>query len=185
MDIGPLLTVDYAIQNDRIGILGDGMINEKTFWMKTPRSFLGKLDWDIEQLRPLDKVLDAFPYTYQTINCAVTAWSMVDWVFDTLSATQRMALGLNEKVSSFKKHVQAESTALAVCREIADASKHKRVDHSPSPTIGTPVVDVWEGADGEYAFSFPIVDGELALDSLAVMIEARAYWVEFFEKHNL
>lgn len=165
--------------------MGDGMINEKTFWMKTPRSYLGKLEWDIEQLRALDKVRDAFPYTYQTINCAVTAWSMADWVFDTLSVTQKTALGLSEKVSSFKKHVQGESTALAVCREIADASKHKRVDHSPSPTIGTPVMEVWEAPNGNYSFSFPIVDGDLTLDSLAVMIEAREYWVEFFEKHNL
>ncbi len=62
---------------------------DKTFFIRTPADLLEKLRWEMGIL------LDSAPFdlqqrAYMVMNCAITAWQMKDWVYNTLNALDRL-----------------------------------------------------------------------------------------------
>jgi hypothetical protein len=77
---------------------------DKTFFVRTPADLLEKLRWEMGILR------DSAPFNlqqraYMVMNCAITAWQMKDWVYNTLNALDRLE-ALDDYV---KRHIKSRT----------------------------------------------------------------------------
>jgi hypothetical protein len=57
------------------------MPDRKPLGLESPRDLLAKLDWEILQLGHV--LEDETVASYRAFNCAVTAWSVTDWVWNS------------------------------------------------------------------------------------------------------
>jgi hypothetical protein len=113
---------------------------KQTFGLENCRDLLLKLEWEIEGLKnaPTD-LPDEF--TYRAFNGFVTAWHLADWVWKGMTEQQRKTLRLEWKCpkmnaeGQFAAELQKKSRALAICRQIATASKHVEVTKYPDETV--------------------------------------------------
>ena len=135
---------------------------------------LQKLKWDIEQLQMISS--HTVGYHYQAMNCAITAWQMCDWVFGDLDESKKI-LFPRERI--FRDHIKAESKWLRICRELADASKHRKLTGSPNPHIGTPFIDVFVTPSGEMITQMQVYDGAEVYSAEQVMWEAYDFWDKY------
>lgn len=152
----------------------------KTFSLRGPRDLLLKLKWDIEQLQLISS--HTVGYHYQAMNCAITAWQMCDWVYADLDDAQKISFPTERK---FRDHIKAGSKWLRICRELADASKHRNLKDSPCPHIGTPVIDVFVTPSGETITQMLVYDGSTVYSAEQVMWEAYEFWDEYLSKLGL
>ncbi|MGA3845696.1 hypothetical protein ACI2UC_18600 [Ralstonia nicotianae] len=106
---------------------------EKTFAMRAPADFFAKLQWEAAKLKGMDPQ-DLPAYVYQAVTCASDAWHMADWVYHALPCAERAKY---RSARQYRQFLRKDSEALAICREIADASKHFRLDNTPDPQIET------------------------------------------------
>lgn len=106
---------------------------EKTFAMRAPADFFAKLQWEAAKLKGMDP-RDLPAYLYQAVTCASDAWHMADWVYHGLPAEERTKY---QKEKQYRQFLRKDSEALAICREIADASKHCKLTYDPDPQIET------------------------------------------------
>lgn len=155
----------------------------KTFFLETPAHYLEKLRWDCDRLNKEYRSDPAF--VYQFMNCAQTAWHMVDWIAATFTAPKAPD---GKQISSLKKEVRDDCVALLICRELADAAKHRFLTNAPHADIAC----IRIGADvGSEAFQFWCIDSysttdvRLNGDSLGVqhpvviINEAIEYWAAY------
>ena len=113
---------------------------KKTFGLEDCRDLLRKLEWEIEGLRntPPD---DLDGLAFRAFNAFVTAWHMGDWVWKTMTEDQHEALRNDwaapamKDDGSFRGELRKRSRTLALCREIATASKHFDVTQRADETI--------------------------------------------------
>lgn len=89
-------------------------------------------------MRSFDITKYSYEKTYYTINAALTAWHMCDWLDETLTGEQRDALSkeAGEKIltkKSLQIWVKTRSRALVICDQIANAAKHRSIDERPEP----------------------------------------------------
>jgi hypothetical protein len=152
----------------------------KTFSLRGPRDLLAKLKWDIEQLQLISS--HTVGYHYQAMNCAVTAWQMCDWVYADLNESKR---ALFPRERQFRDHIKAESNWLKICRELADASKHRNLKDSPSLEIGTPLIDVFTTRNGETITQMQVYDGNAIYSAEQVMWGAYGFWEEYLNNLGL
>lgn len=119
----------------------------KVFNLSTPQHWLGKLHWEIKSFKRTesrnDGIFSELIAAYQATNCAITAWHMVDWIWEYCSPEEQKDLALkfklkNPTVECFGNYLKSTSITLRVCREIATASKHHRITRGvPDPMIDT------------------------------------------------
>lgn len=152
----------------------------KTFSLRGPRDLLAKLRWDIEQLQMI--LSETVGYHYQAMNCAVTAWQMCDWVYADIRESKKAEF---PRERQFRDHIKAESNWLRICRELADASKHRKLTDSPEPDIGTPYIDVFVTKSGEIVTQMQVYDGTEIYSAEQVMWGAYYFWEEYLDKHGL
>jgi hypothetical protein len=67
---------------------------DKVFVLSTPAHMLQKLAWEVAKLRetiaePPEKIAYMHAPAYIAFNCAVTAWHIADWAWQTADAEQR------------------------------------------------------------------------------------------------
>lgn len=152
----------------------------KTFHISTPRDMLRKLEWDIKQLVAISPF--TLEHHYQAMNCAVTAWQMGDWVHAALSTGQRAQFASPRK---FRDHVRAKCRWLSICRELADAAKHGKLNDDPSPVIGTAQLHIYQTPGGALVMSMPIADDDVEYTPEQVMTGAAEFWREYLDELGL
>jgi hypothetical protein len=117
---------------------------EKVFAMVTPYHYLRKLHWEVEGLRRVlneNSNFDSHLTTaYHGFNCAVTAWHMVDWVWESLTPGQQQELAAEMGMpsangSKFRHEMRLACRAINCCRDIATGSKHKVVSKGADPEV--------------------------------------------------
>ena len=176
--------------------------HDKTFGINGPGDLLKKLEWEIQALRNTPKS-DLTGLCYHAFNGVVTAWHMGDWVWAALNQDQRASLqaehGINNR-GEFLYWVRQTSQRLAICREIATASKHFTVDQSPRENIATiasarteKVTDskgneIVTGSGGFVvapAWALKVDDGGGQHELIDVLKEAKAFWRKFIDEQKI
>ncbi|WP_321895961.1 hypothetical protein [Paraburkholderia heleia] len=154
---------------------------EKTFALQSPADFFAKLQWEFARLKGTDPQTHP-DFIYQSITCANDAWHMADWVYHSLPELKRREF---PREKHYRQFVQNDSPALAICREIADASKHSRIDANPNPSIETRFVRTREPSTGsESIWWFVVTSGHLR-DIRQVIDSAVMYWCRTLDTYGL
>ena len=155
---------------------------KKTFSMSSTVDYLLKLDWEYKQMCKITDVA-APDMTYSFINFAVTAWHVVDWIKGDFGEERLMQIG--EEGQRLESYV-LQNEYIAICREIANASKHFEITRKPNPTITTiPAVaaDTYPGAEeGDLIAWLVTVDGS-TWTLFKVAEEVLKYWLWFYKEH--
>jgi hypothetical protein len=174
---------------------------DKVFMLKNPAHMLTKLHWEIYNLK---KTLSEQPEhighihapAYCAFNCAVTAWHMTDWIWQSSSSNHRLdilqSLGVpagkdDEKdFAAFCNAVRSESRPLHICRQIATGSKHMIVSKYPDPAIraetGLEITPARAGSMragdplATFAYRLVISDGESKHNAVQVFTGAFKSW---------
>jgi hypothetical protein len=170
---------------------------DKTFGLENCRSLLNKLLWEKKHLE--SSLGDVEALMFVAFNAAVTAWHLGDWVWADMTEEQRDALRIEWNLelkdrTEFLFALRQRERSLAICREIATASKHVKVSQSPDRGIGVTVkaefADVITN-EGEVAiehggspvtsatWNLYVIDGEDSRCFQHVLELALCYWTEF------
>jgi hypothetical protein len=113
----------------------------QTFALLNSRDMLRKLIWEIEELRSTPAYPNGQRIAYRAFNSAITAWSLVDWVWGDLDVAQRSTIGNGNCPSVLGKYCTEKSTDLEICESIANSSKHrKRLPRLFNPSVRTKMV---------------------------------------------
>uniref|UniRef100_Q46YQ5 Uncharacterized protein n=2 Tax=Cupriavidus TaxID=106589 RepID=Q46YQ5_CUPPJ len=149
--------------------------------MRAPADFFAKLQWEAAKLKGMDP-RDLPGYIYQAVTCASDAWHMADWVFHALPRDERAKYPRDKRYRDF---VRKDSEALAICREIADSSKHCRLTHEPDPQIETRFMLAPNANTGtEDIWWFVIRKGRIC-DIRQVIEDAQMYWCRVLDGYGL
>jgi hypothetical protein len=83
--------------------------------------------------------------SYCAFNFAVTAWALADWTWNSASAEERNYIFECFRIKSraedpkafgkFQQAVREKSRAIHICQQIANGSKHMKVDRHPDPDV--------------------------------------------------
>ncbi len=157
----------------------------KTFDLTRPTDYLDKLEWEFQRMMSAGEVPDR-ELNYHFLNFAVTAWHMADWTFPFISNEQKESLHLTCK-QDLQSLLSRSSPHIKMCREIANASKHFKIDRSPNPTINTSSTNI-QIRDGErpcvLTFWTVSLDGErYSIDEIAS--KCLLYWQCFLKSVGL
>jgi hypothetical protein len=112
------------------------------FLLATPADMYWKLSWELTELgTAMSSDKNRFPRqapAYHAFNCALTAWHMTDWVWQATDAEQRLWLSSKfqfalvkddrKSLSRFYDSIASACPQLHVCRQIANGSKHMKLD---------------------------------------------------------
>src|SRR5207253_11541 len=119
---------------------------------------------------------------YHAFNCAVTAWHMTDWIWQTATAEDRAYLLSKlaapatgkSNFGAFTGELVKRHRVLHICRQIATGSKHKIVERNPDPDVGAK--EQWHAGRlrrsksgiprASYSISLLIRDGEVLRPAL-------------------
>ena len=118
---------------------------DKTFFIRTPADLLEKLHWEATALW-VAQPFDLQGRAYMVMNCAITAWQMKDWVYNTLEASERLA-DLHayarrpiKNREEFGKYLTETNPHMSMAFQIATASKHLQIkERLNDPSIRTTV----------------------------------------------
>jgi hypothetical protein len=111
---------------------------KEVFGLATPSALFRKFAWERDRLQialaPENNKFPAQEPLYIAFNCAVTAWHLADWVWQSANDEQRAMLEErlafkrtgNERTSlhAFNDALGKDFPQLAACREFANGSKH-------------------------------------------------------------
>jgi len=174
------------------------MPDRKRFGLQSPRELLAKLDWELAQFdRPV--VSDEEISSYRAFNCAVTAWSRCDWVWNAASDETKAAVrAVSPKPDANGSEVLAalfrlESRELAICQQLANGAKHFVLNKHNDPNVASlrmPGVSFFESKDGREHRIVPSVgvfiqDGSKMCSGIGLFSRARDYWYKFFDRFSL
>lgn len=176
--------------------------HDKTFGINDSSDLLRKLEWEIQALRNASKA-DLTVLCYHAFNAVVTAWHMGDWVWAALTEDKRALLKDKDNINNrgeFRYWVRQTSQELAICREIATASKHFAIDQSPNEAIATVASARTEkviGSDGmgidtgsggsvvARAWVLKVDDGDARREIIDVLEGAKAFWSQFMDDQEI
>ena len=122
---------------------------DKVFMLATPAHMLQKFHWEIAQLKKMlrekpEKLGYVHAPSYCAFNCAVTAWHIADWVWQSPHAHHEdllsrfgLAVTVDDKrnFSAFQNGIRQKSRAIHICRQLATGSKHMTVSNHADPTV--------------------------------------------------
>jgi hypothetical protein len=172
------------------------MPDRKRLGLDSPTDLLAKLNWEIVQLGlPVD--LEAVA-SYRAFNCAVTAWSISDWVWNAASADLRKRLRAESPkpeasdAECFASLLREQCRELAICQQLANGSKHFVLRDHIDKTISSyrsASVAFYLSDDGE-GHAIPthgvfIEDGGRPYSDLGLFSRARDYWCQFFKRYGV
>lgn len=152
----------------------------KTFSLATPVDMYFKLLWEHDRLHELVHNNGGAREThYAAINAALTAWHIADWILENVDLNELCkleVLGAEFPIcdeDSFKRWATS-FTQLAMCDQIANASKHAVIYRRPKPTW------TWTHRlenDVGKVFHIPMVeDGESRMPMTLVIYQAIRFW---------
>jgi hypothetical protein len=172
------------------------MPDRKRLGLESPRDLLAKLDWEILQLGHV--IEDETVASYRAFNCAVTAWSITDWVwysapndlrkrFKTESPKPK-ARG-SEPLASL---LRQQCRQLEICQQLANGSKHFILDSHNDETISSyrsASVSLYLSDDGETrsarTYGVFIKDGAQTYSDIGLFSRARDHWIGFFDRYGV
>ena len=176
---------------------------KKTFGLVNCRDLLGKLEWEIRTLR-LATNSDVESLIYGAFNAFVTAWHLGDWVWENMTEEERKALWKDWALDKpcvkgeFIGELRGRNRNLAICREIATASKHFEVTRMPDNTVDAIVsasVDrvtaesevemIGDTIAPETRWILKIADGNAERPVLDVLVAAQSFWTEFIYQRKI
>lgn len=174
----------------------DSLAIEPGVCLATPQHMLGKLGWEILQLRKAlaeirDNGWDSHAPAYHAFNCAVTAWHLVDWVWATAPdyACDDISRLLVHRpgLRGFKTALVRKHRALRICQQIANGSKHMTLEN-PDPTVRAqtlweyvaPIADRMRAGEplGRYDCHLIIWDNGVERKAIDVFEEVMRCWVD-------
>lgn len=148
--------------------------------------------------RELDRLIHAYSSIEENrfvsdhgLNFAITAWHIADWVWKVYSPHNNknlQALDL-KKLYDLQKMIRSNSEALAICYEIANGSKHMKLDkdsgYTPSVAdTNASISSSMSTSDIFYVLKVELPNGERKRAE-EIFKDAVAYWEEFFAKYDI
>ncbi len=115
----------------------------RTFSVRSASDLLGKLHHEANYVWGGGVPADVRLRTYAILNCALTAWQIKDWVFaelretNQLSALERLAGRSIVTAAEFGTWLCEQNRYLAMCYQIATATKHVTVSRKARPQVRT------------------------------------------------
>jgi hypothetical protein len=172
------------------------MPDRKRLGLDSPTDLLEKLRWEIVQLGlPVSEEAVA---SYRAFNCAVTAWSISDWVWNAVSEDLRKQLRAESPkpeasdAECFASLLRKQSRELAICQQLANGSKHFILDRYNDKTVSsyrTASVSFYLSATGaehiEHSHGVFVEDGARVYSDLGLFTRACDYWREFFNRYGV
>lgn len=124
-------------------------IPDKVFMLATPAHMLHKFHWEIYTLKKtltnkLENPGHVHAPSYCAFNCAVTAWHILDWVWQSPGANKEdilQQLGMvfadddKKNFRAFQNGIRQRSRSIHICRQLATGSKHMTVTTHPDITV--------------------------------------------------
>jgi hypothetical protein len=95
----------------------------QVFAMRNSRDMLAKLKWEIDQLLNETGYPSWNAVAYSAFNCAITAWSLVDWLWEEMSDADKSSFGTSAK---FGAYCMSHSSNLEICESLANSGKHRK-----------------------------------------------------------
>ncbi|MCL7942922.1 hypothetical protein [Marinobacter sp. ATCH36] len=151
----------------------------RTYGLKTASDLLAKLDRDA-------KLLQEGVSSDRFFNFVVTAYSLADWVQNDPVVPQPAKADLQR----FRG-----TTAIKICRDLANASKHFLLDptRNPNPAVSAADSDQGFGAGrfgvGDYGIGEEkitvILGAGNSIDGLDLMEDTLMEWQQFFSNHGI
>jgi len=145
-----------------------------------PVAWLAKLSWEISEAVACR---DSSPVVriYKSMNCAVTAWHVSDWIWQFSNQRQREHLSTVLKcrrlgsLKDFCRAVQRSCPAIGLCRQIGTAVKHVSVAYNRAE-VSTKVEMVEDGSH----YRVLIVDGDQNHIDTDVYYTALEVWCRIY-----
>lgn len=178
-----------------------------TYGLENSRDVLKKLEWEQSGLKAASKQ-DPKELFFRAFNAAVTAWHLADWVWKDMTQNQRQQLetewetklGIDDDgVGNFRHALRQKSREIAICREIATASKHVEVTRNPDKTIDTVAsartskvfdsdgnpVRAGEGFVVVPAWKLKVLDGDERRDFIEIIDLVIEFWTAFVNERGI
>jgi hypothetical protein len=173
------------------------MLGSKRLGLDSPADLLAKLNWEILQLGHVI-IENETVASYRAFNCAVTAWSITDWVWNSAPAQLRerfRAESPNPKARGgepLASLLRQQCRELAICQQLANGSKHFILDSHNDANISSyrsPSVSFYVSENGETR-SAPthgvfINDGTRVYSDVGLFSRAHDHWTAFFARYGV
>ena len=181
-----------------------------TYGLETFRDVLEKLEWEQNELKAAfeQEPKDPTKLYYRAFNAAVTAWHLADWVWKDMTPDQRQQLETDWKtklgidddgVGNFRRALRLKSREIAICREIATASKHVESTQGRDESIDTvasATTSSVRNSDGEQIqandqfvvvtrWKLKVKDGDKRRDFIQIIDLVIEFWTEFVKKRGI
>ena len=165
---------------------------DKTFFIRTPTDLLEKLRWEANALW-VAQPFDLQQRAYMVMNCAITAWQMKDWAYNTLKASERLddldvyARRHIKSCEDFGAYLVETNPHMSMAFQIATASKHLQIiERLNDPDIRTTVESVEIKLRGGYQrFELFVVDGQERILAHELMHRLYIQWKKVLHGLNL
>lgn len=173
---------------------------------KNSRDVLRKLEWEQRGLK-VASAQEPTELYFRAFNAAVTAWHLADWVWMDMTKAQRQQLETDwgtelnvgdDKGGNFRRELRQRNREIAICREIATASKHVEVSQSPDRTIDTVASartsrDISDGEAVMAGKGFIVVpswklkvqDGSKRQDFVEIIDLVIEFWRDFIDRRGI
>jgi hypothetical protein len=158
---------------------------DKTFFVRTPADLLKKLYWEANTIW-VAQSFDLQGRAYMVMNCAITAWQMKDWVYNTLKASERLddldayAHRHIKTREDFGVYLMEANPHMRMAFQIATASKHLQImEHLNDTNIRTTVDSIEIKLRGGYQQDeLFVIDGQESIVAHELMRRLYIKWKE-------
>jgi hypothetical protein len=165
---------------------------DKTFFVRTPADLLEKLYWEANAIW-VAQSFDLQGRAYMVMNCAITAWQMKDWVYNTLKASDR----LDDLDAYAQRHIKTReefgvylmevNPHMRMAFQIATASKHLLImerlnDTNVRTTVDSIEIKLRGGYQQDELF---VIDGQESIVARELMHRLYIKWKEVLHALSL
>lgn len=172
------------------------MPGSKRLGLDSPTDLLAKLNWEILQLGHTTE--NETVASYRAFNCAVTAWTITDWVWNSAPDDLRERFKRESRKPKARNGeplaslLRQQCRELAICQQLANGSKHfilddyndENISSYRSPSITLYLTDKGESRSAPN-YSVFVNDGTRAYSDVGLFSRARDHWIAFFERYGV
>lgn len=152
----------------------------KTFALVAPGDLFEKAQWELQRLSGLEPT--KLPeYIYAVITTLSDVWHLTDWAFSALSEDEQAKF---RGAKEFRDAMASECHWLAICREIADAHKHRVLNRKADVPVSTGFV-LGAGSFRESTTTWLISYGKDVFDPRLVAEHGLLFWVHYLGDRGL